>query len=130
MKRYAPFAIAVVLSMIACNSDKPTQPKVEPLNLTGTWTGIGLTTSARTANFEITLVHTGTSITGTGKVQLSGSVVSTDFDISGYCFASGEFSLFFGTTLVSYDGTATSATLSGMISGGSMEKHSATFIKK
>lgn len=65
----------VLLFVLACGKkDEPTAPPA--LNISGTFTGIGLSGDNRIVNFEITLSHVGDNVTGTGSYRLSGAFLS------------------------------------------------------
>lgn len=130
MKRTLLAIAIVAFSLAGCKSDEPAKPKIEPLNISGTWAGSGVATSGRSVAFEILLSHMGNSVSGTGKYQISGSLSPASFNVSGTCFTSGEFSLFFGSTLIDFDGTATATQLKGTIKNGGMQEGAATFFKK
>lgn len=129
MKRTLLAMSAIAYLLMACGGDEPTKPKVEPLNISGKWTGTGMSASARSVSFELVLSHTNNSVNGTGKYQISGSLSPTSFNVTGTCFVSGELSLFFGSTLIDFDGTATATQLRGKIKNGGMQEGATTFFK-
>ncbi|NUO80074.1 hypothetical protein HUU05_08360 [candidate division KSB1 bacterium] len=121
------FATVLLLASFACKKDEPT--KSTPLNVSGTWTGIGLTTDNKTVSFEISISHSGSTITGSGFSQISGSLVKTNFSVSG-TMNDPNISLTFKEVLVFFDGTASATSMSGELSGVPVQKRATTFTKK
>lgn len=130
MKRTLLAVSVIAFLLAACGGDEPTKPKVDSLNIAGTWTGTGLTTDNRVVSFELQIRQAGTTLSGNANAKISGSLVSTDYEITGYLLNSGEFSILLRTVVITYAGIASNSILSGKIKGGSLQERDATFIKK
>ena len=130
MKRTLLAVSVIAFLLAACGGDEPTKPKVEPLNISGKWTGTGITTENKLVSFELEIKQSGTSLSGNAKAQISGSIVSTDYEITGYLFTSGEFSLLLRSIAITYAGTAAKTTLTGKLKGGNLQERDTTFFKK
>ncbi len=103
------------------------QPKKVAVDISGNWTGVVTTENSETILFEFTLVQdretTFSSIKGNGSLQISGSLVKSYCDVSGYFKENENISLSFSDSgfFIVFEGTAGVSQMTGTVKGNNLK---------
>lgn len=131
MRNLTLFVLALSILTFACKGDdkKPTEPEV--ITVSGTWTGIGITNDNKSVSFEFTISLNGSTITGNGSAQISGSIVKSFYSVAG-TLRNTTINLTFSDTgiLIFFDGTAGNSSMTGKLHGPNVKETQTTFVKK